>query len=141
MKKIWIVGLFLGLSFNVFSQSGHVVVGGFHGVGYVAQPRIGVGVGYYSPFYGPLGFYGYSPYWGLPYGAYNPYGSGYRPESKLQKKEEDIKSDYADRIYSVRHDNSLTSKQKREEVKSLKKQRNKEIKDMVQDYHKQPVTQ
>jgi hypothetical protein len=65
----------------------------------------------------------------------------YNRPSKLQKEEEDIRSDYADRIYSVRQDDSLTNKRKRQEVRVLKKQRDQEIHDLVADYHKKPKIQ
>jgi hypothetical protein len=139
MKKLLVIGMFLGLGFSVSAQHGHVVVvGGYHNIGYVVQPRFSVGFGYYAPFYGPFGYYGFPPYWGYPFGAYYPYG-GYSRQSNLQKKEEDVRLDYQDRIYSVRHDDTLTSKQKRQTVRSLKKQRDQEIKDLVANYHNQPA--
>jgi hypothetical protein len=41
----------------------------------------------------------------------------------------------------VRQDDSLTNKQKRQEVRALKKQRDQEIHDLVADYHKKPKIQ
>jgi hypothetical protein len=41
----------------------------------------------------------------------------------------------------VRQDDSLTNKQKRQEVRTLKKQRDLEIHDLVASYHKQPKIQ
>jgi hypothetical protein len=128
MKKLMIIAVSLIVVYSASAQGGH---GGYHGSVYVAQPRIIVGGGFYSGFYNPYGFYGL-------FGPYYPYGVSHSQPTKLQRKEEDIKSDYADRIYSVRHDKSLTGKQKRETVRSLKKQRNQEIDDMIANYHKQP---
>jgi hypothetical protein len=139
MKKLMvIVVMCLGLSFGASAQHGHIAGPAFHSVGYVVQPRFTVGFGYYAPFYGPFGYYGFGPYWGFPYMAYPSYGVYSRP-SNLQKKEEDIRLDYQDRIYSVRHDGTLTSKEKRQSVHSLKKQRDQDIHDLVANYHKQPV--
>ena len=133
MKKlIVVVVICVGLGFTASAQKVRTVAV-YHSV-YV-QPAFGFGVGYYPPFYSPYGFYG------LPYGAYYPYGNMYSRPSKLQKEEEDIRSDYADRIYSVRQDESLTNKQKRQEVRSLKKQRDQEIHDLVVSYHQRPKTQ
>ncbi len=129
MKKLIVVLIGLFIAGAASAQVGH---GGFRGHVYAIQPRISVGLGYY-PFYSPFGFYGY------PYGSYFPYRAGYARESKLQRKEEDIRADYSDRIYSVRHDSSLSSKQKRETVRSLKKQRKQDLHDLVANYHKQPV--
>jgi len=141
MKKLMVLVMCLGLVYTASAQRGHtVVVGGYHGGVYAFQPRVAVGVGFYPPFYSPFGYYGF-PYWSFAYGGYFPYGSSYNSSSKLQRKESDIRSDYADRIYSVRQDNSLTNKQKRQTVRSLKKQRDQEIHDLVANYHKQPVNQ
>src|SRR5450631_3008467 len=98
MKKLMIIVMCLGLVFGAAAQQGHKVVGVYHGGVYTFRPR--VAVGFYSPFYSPFG-YGF-PYWGLPYAGYYPYGGGYSRPSNLQRKEEDIRLDYADKIYSVR---------------------------------------
>ena len=133
MKKLVVVAICVGLGLTAAAQKVHTVAV-YRNV-YAFRPAFGFGVGYYAPFYSPFGFYG------LPYGAYYPYGNMYSRPSKLQKEEEDIKSDYADRIYSVRQDDSLTNKQKREEVRSLKKQRDQEIHDLVVSYHQRPKIQ
>ncbi len=131
MKKLIVVAICVaGLGFGASAQK----VAVYHKV-YAIHPSIGFGVGYYPPFYSPFGFYG------LPYGAYYPYGNMYSRPSKLQKEEEDIKSDYADRIYSVRQDDSLTNKQKRQEVRLLKKQRDQEVHELVAGYHKKSKSQ
>jgi hypothetical protein len=129
MKKLMIIVMCLGLAFGAAAQ-GHKV-GGV----YAFRPR--VTVGFYSPFYSPFG-YGY-PYWGIPYSGYFPYGGGYSRPSNLQRKEEDIRLDYEDRIYSVKQDTSLTNKQKRQEVRSLKKQRDQDIHELIMNYHKKPA--
>ena len=134
MKKlIVVVVICVGLGFTASAQKVRTVAV-YHNV-HAYHPAIGFGFGYYPPFYSPFGFYG------LPYGAYYPYGNMYSRPSKLQKEEEDVRSDYADRIYSVRQDDSLTNKQKRQEVRALKKQRDQEIHDLVADYHKKPKIQ
>jgi hypothetical protein len=133
MKKFIVAAICVGLGFTAAAQKVRTV--GVYRHVYAFQPAFGFGIGYYPPFYSPFGFYG------LPYGAYYPYGNMYSRPSKLQKEEEDIKSDYADRIYSVRQDDSLTNKQKRQEVRSLKKQRDQEVHDLVMSYHQRPKTQ
>jgi hypothetical protein len=139
MKKLLVILLCTGLSYGTFAQHGHaVVVGAYHAPVYVYRPPVFVGV--YSPFYGPFGYYGI-PFGGFPYPGYFPYPNAYYTPSKLQKKEADIRSDYADRIYSVRQDSSLSNKEKRQAVRSLKKQRNQDIHDLVANYHKQPANQ
>jgi hypothetical protein len=129
MKKVLIMILSFGLVAGVSAQRHGIVGGGFRGGGYSYSPRVVIGGGFYSPFY---------PY----YGYYNPYYLGYpgyanngRP-SKLTMKVEDIKSDYADRIYSVRQDKSLTGKDRRQQVRELKKERDQAIDDLESNYHK-----
>jgi hypothetical protein len=133
MKKFLVIGLCLGLVYGAEAQHGHSVIVGSHSYGYAASPRISVGFGYY-PFYSPFGFYG------TPYGYY-PYANAYGRPGKLEMKKEDIRSDYADRIYSVKQDSSLTPKQKRQEIRSLKKERDQAINHLITNYHHQPVTQ
>ncbi|HEV3222795.1 MAG TPA: hypothetical protein VGZ90_07950 [Puia sp.] len=132
MKKLMIILICAGFAYGAEAQS-HGGVAGVHSYGYIVQPRISVGFGYY-PFYSPFGYYG------LPYGAYYPYGAAYARPSNLERKENEIRSDYSDRIFSVHQDSSLTSKQKRQEIRALKKQRKQDIHDLVVNYHKQPVT-
>lgn len=139
MKKLLFFLFCLAIGYGAFAQHGHtVVVGAYHGPVYVYRPPLFVSV--YSPFYAPFGFYGI-PFGGVPFPGYYPYPGAYNSPSKLQKKEAEIRSDYADRIYSVRQDASLTNKEKRQAVRSLKKQRNQDIKDLVANYHKQPAVQ
>ena len=139
MKKLSVILFCLGLGYGAAAQHGHaVVVGAYHGPVYVYRPPVFVGA--YSPFYIPFGYYG-SPFGFIPFGGYYPYAGAYYSPSKLQKKEAEIRSDYADRMYSVKQDASLTGKEKRQAVRSLKKQRNQEINDLVANYHKQPQYQ
>ncbi len=135
MKKLLIIVMCAGLAFAASAQTHGI--SGVHSYGYVIRPRVSVGFGYY-PYYGPFGFYGY---YGFPYGYYPyAYGPAYGRPSNLQRKEDDIRADYADRIYSVKQDNSLTSKEKHEQIHALKKERKQAIKDLVANYHKKPAT-
>jgi hypothetical protein len=139
MKTLLVILFCLGIGYGASAQHSHtVVVGAYHGPVYVYRPPLFVSA--YSPFYPSFGFYGI-PFGGVPFPGYYPYPGAYNSSSKLQKKEDDIRSDYADRIYSVKQDESLTHKEKRQAIHSLKKQRNQEIHDLVANYHKQPATQ
>ena len=124
MKKILIVMFTLGLAFGASAQR-------FHGGGrvfYGGGPRVIVGVGAYAPFYSPF----YSPFY--PFGY--PYGYGYNRPSKLDLKIQDIRNDYKDRIWSVKHDDSLTHKEKRQKVHELKQERDRDINDTKRNYYK-----
>lgn len=133
MKKIIAILLALAVVSGASAQR-HVggVRGGYRGGG----TRVIVSAGGFYPFgayYGfgmPYGFgYGY-PY-GYPYGG----GYGYRP-SKLDLQIEDIKHDYADKIASARADDGLTRKERRNEVKALKRERDNTILQAKKDYYK-----
>lgn len=131
MKKVLIMLLSFGLVAGVSAQrhgggGGGFRGGGFRGGGYSYAPRIGISGGFYSPYYGY-----YNPY----YLDYPGYANNGRP-SKLMRKVEDIKSDYADRIYSVRQDKSLTGKDRRQQVRELKKEKDQAIDDLESNYHR-----
>lgn len=132
MKKMMIVLLSLALVSGAYAQRGHMVVRG--GGGYIA-PRttvvVGAGLGYYSPFYAPFGFY-----YGYPFYPYPYYGVAHRP-SKLDMQIEDIKQDYADKIESVRMDNTLSGKERRQKVRELKRERDQAVLDARRNYYKQ----
>ncbi len=140
MIIVFALGLAMGASAQHFVRGGFR--GGYYGGGhigvshvYVAAPRVSVGVGLgYGFGYG----YGYAPFYYSPFGYY-PYGYStayaHRP-SKLDMKIQDIKSDYDDKIYSAKHDNSLTRKERKETVHQLKVERDQAINDLKSNYYK-----
>lgn len=116
------VGLALGASAQKVVGRGHHVV---------VRPRVSVGLGWgYSPFYSP--YYGglYSPWYYPPYG----YNYGYRP-SRLDRQVADIKADYADRIKSVRVQDDMTGKEKRQTIRQLKQDRDQAVLQAQKDYY------
>ncbi len=126
MKKFLIVLFSLGLAFGAFAQKGHSHRGGYH----VVRPRVivGVGTGFYSPFYSPF-YRPYSPF-------YSPYGSFYNSKpSRLDLEIQDIRLDYDDRINSVKMDDGLSRKEKRQRIKNLKYDRDKAVIDAKKDYY------
>jgi hypothetical protein len=136
MKKTMIVLLSLGLALGAAAQGGHH--GGIHhGGGYHVRPRISVGLGYYAPF-GPYGYY--APFYMYPYGPYAyPYYYGWHSKpSKLAMNIQDIKNDYADRIYSAKHDTRISHKERRKNVRALKHERDQAIQDEIMNYYKHP---
>ena len=137
MKTLMVSVLLLVVVTGVSAQSGHTTSGGHATAVYVVRPRFLVGA--YSPFYSPFG-YGYPMmYPGIGFGPYGPYPISYNAPSPLEKKEADIRADYKDRIYSVRQDNSLSSSEKKQTIRDLKKQRKQDIKDLVASYHRKPL--
>lgn len=110
--------------------------GGFRGISTVRYvPRVSIGYG--GGFGYGLGLgYGY----GYPvYGA-NPYGyNGIARQSKLTRQIDDIKSDYADKIYAARNATDLDGKQRRAVVKQLKQERDNTINNLRNNYYKKPV--
>jgi hypothetical protein len=94
------------------------------------RPSVGFGFGY-SPFYSPFGYY--------PYG--DPYGyNGYGRESKLDMKVGDIEADYSDKIKSAKKDKSISKDQRKEIVKQLKADRDREFHDLKANYYKRKTT-
>ena len=124
MKKILIVMISLALAGSVSAQ--HFSHGG--GV-YYRAPVVVTG-GFY-PYYG-LGF-GFNPFY-----PYYPYGGyGYSRPSKMDMKIQDIKNDYQDKIWSAKHDTSLTGKERRQKVHELRRERDDAINDLKKNYYKQ----
>jgi flagellar capping protein FliD len=95
------------------------------------QTDVGVKVGLSAPVAGPLGFSG------LPYNPTVTDSLQYLYMRKLQKKEDEINADYDKRIKSVQNDVRLTHKQKRQTVRSLKHQRDKDLDQMISKFNKQ----
>jgi|SRR5579871_2191868 len=120
MKKIMIIMLALGLAISASAQRFS------HGGVYYSRPRVIVTGGFYAPFY-PF----YSPF----YYPYPGYGYGYRP-TKLDMQIHDIKADYADRIYSVKQDKSLTRKERRQKIHDLRVQRDQEVENAKRNFYK-----
>lgn len=84
----------------------------------------------YSPYVGfGLGFY---PYYGYPYYPYGAYG--YRPYSQLDKQIAEINHDYDQRIEAVRSDNTLSGKERRSEIRELKKEKDNTIDNAKRNY-------
>jgi hypothetical protein len=138
MKKLMMIMLSLGLVLGAVAQSGHRGAVIHHGGTYYVRPRVSIGLGYY-PFFGTYGYY--SPFLWYPYGPYfYPYYGTHARPSKLEMNIQDIKNDYADRIYSVKHDSRLTHKERRQKVRELKQERERAIQDEIMNYHKKPVT-
>jgi len=136
MKKLVVILVALGLAFGASAQnskrSGPRSTGTSRKVVVVrSYPPFSPYFGYGRPFgYSP--FYGYSPFG---YGFDNGYRYQNRP-SKLDLEVEDIKNDYQDKIWSVRHDESLSRKQKRKQVQELKHSRDKVIIETKKNYYK-----
>jgi hypothetical protein len=93
------------------------------------RSHVVITTGVYAPYY-PYGYVG--PFY--PY----PYPFGYYPvrETKLERKIEDIQNDYKDRIWSARHDNTLSRKERKATVHELKHERDLAIADAKKNYYK-----
>ena len=118
MKKIIVVFAALMLTIGATAQKR----GAYH-----VRPRTYVVVGgaynpyFYSPFYNPY-YYPYQPF-------YNN-----RP-SRLDFEIADIKSDYRARIRDVKHDKSLSKEERKKQVRDLKVQQDKAIRDAEKNYY------
>lgn len=97
------------------------------------RPRTTVilGSGLYAPMF-------YSPFWyGYPYYSYYMQPAITPAPSKLDQEIADITHDYAQRIESLRMDNSLKGKEKRQQIRALKEERDSKIDQAKRDYYKQ----
>ncbi|WPQ61515.1 hypothetical protein SIO70_24455 [Chitinophaga sancti] len=129
MKKIIIALTMTVMATGAFAMGPGHGGGGFHGGGRTTVIVSG-GFGYYSPFYSPFG-------WGFGYG-YPYYAAPYRP-TKLDMQVMDIKNDYADRIASVKMDRDLSGRERRQEVRQLKRERDNAVYDAKRNYYKQQM--
>jgi hypothetical protein len=131
MKKLLMILMSVGIISGASAQihgGGHFG-GGYYGGGFRGPVVVG-GYGY-APFYGYPGWYlglGY-PFYPSPYGYRNGYSS-----SRLQSQVASIKQDYADRIYSVHNDNTLTGKEKRQKIRELKHERDNAVASAKSNY-------
>lgn len=102
--------------------------GGWHGGGFHRPVRtVIVGGGFYNPWYGPWGYYGF----GYPWYATPP-----TPPSKLDLQLSTIRVNYADKIKSVRMDKDLPRQERRMKIKDLKTQREHELIDAKKSFYK-----
>ncbi len=119
MKKLLMITIAIGLALGVSAQKVVGRGGGYH----VGRPRVSVGLGWgYSPFYSPGDMAFTRPGCIL---LMPNYGSS-RP-SRLDLTVQDIKSDYNDRIKSVRMQDDLTGREKRQTIRQLRDDRDKAV--------------
>lgn len=106
---------------------GHFHRGFDRGLGH--RPAVVVRGGFYNPWYAHYGFYYNYPYY---YGYNNPSA----PPTQLDIQVAQIKNNYADKISSVKLDNSLNGPEKRAEIRALKRDRNLDVMQAKKDYYK-----
>ena len=107
---------------------------GYH---YVYHPRVyvapfGYGLGYGYPYFG-YPYFG-SPYYGYPF-DYPYYGNRPMPY-KLSLQIQSIKVDYNNKIREARKDKSLSHSQRRQEIRSLKAERDQDIIDAQRNFRR-----
>jgi hypothetical protein len=125
MKKLIIIMLAVLVTTAASAMPVARISGGHHG-GWHRPPRtVIVGGGWYSPWYGPWGFYGYPWYPTAP-----------TPPSRLDLQLSTIRVNYGDKIKSVRMDKDLNRQARREKIKDLKTQREHAIIDAKKSFYK-----
>jgi len=118
MKKLFVIVLSLMIVASASAQ--HRYIGGHY---YRPRTTVVVSGGYYPYYSYPFGY----SYWGSPY--------YYRP-SRLALEIDDIQSDYKDRIWSVRHDKSLSKGERKMRIHELKSQRDQAVRDAERNYYR-----
>jgi hypothetical protein len=93
--------------------------------GHYYRPGTRIAIGYNA-------YYPYDPFY-YPSWSYRPYY--YRP-SGLELRIEDIQSDYRDRIWSARHDDNLSKRERRIKIHQLKSERDEAIRNAERNYHR-----
>lgn len=133
MKTLIILLVSTTLSVGAFAQQ-RVSHGSSHGSNgyshsritrvYVSPVRLGFGFGYGYPYSG----YGYGYGYGYPYAGYygDPYASRRIPY-KLDLQIQAIKADYKGQIQDTRKDKSISGSERRQEIRTLKNERDKDI--------------
>jgi hypothetical protein len=127
MKKLFV----MVMSMTVLIAASAQYKGGVHyrgGTGYYrphARVIVGVGAGYYPPYY-------YSPFY--PFGYWG--GPHYYRPSRLELKIEDIQADYKDRIYSARRDRTISKSERKATIHQLKSGRDLAIRDAERNYYR-----
>ena len=120
MKKILMIIIIAVAALRVSAQK--VIV-----PRYYSRPHVYVTTGFYPPLY-PYSYYGLMyPY---PYAVYP------LRETKLERKIDDIKNDYRDRIWSARHNKTLSRTERKTTIHELKHERDQAILDAKQNYYK-----
>jgi hypothetical protein len=120
MKKLFVILLSMIIVTSVSAQ--HRYVGRHYST--PVRSRVLVSYGYYPAYYYP-GYYDY--------GFYRPYYS--RP-SRLELQIEDIQSDYRDRIWSARHDDRLSKRERKIKIHQLKSEREEAIRNAERNYYR-----
>ena len=119
MKKLVAILILTGLVMTASAQK-------FYRGGYHSRPRVIVSAGVYSPFY---------PYYGYPFYPY-PYATYRDRPTRLDMKIDDIRNDYREKIWSARHDKSLSRQERKKTVHELKHDRDQAITDAKRNYYK-----
>ena len=124
MKQLLMILMISMVSFGATAQHGYARHGGYH------RSRVVVSV--VRPVYYPPYFYGYyNPFYYPFYPAYR-----YPHETRLEVQIDDIRNDYQDKIWSARHDKSLSRSKRKETVHQLKFERDQAINQAKLDYYK-----
>jgi len=128
MKKLIIIMLALSMVTAATAQKTTVSYKPYQSRVYVRPHTTFASVGFH-PFYRPW-YYGYNPYFAT--------ATFYRHESrptKLDLQIEDINNDYDDKIWSVRHNDQLSGKEKRKEIHNLKSERDDAVTNAKKNYY------
>ncbi len=130
MKTILIMLVSLSVSLGVSAQRKG---GYYHGnrSRVIIVPSISYGMGYGYP-------YMRYPYFGYPYGYMYPDYGARRMPYKLSLEIQTIKADYKNQIKETRRDKSLSHSAKRQQIRSLKADRDKQILDAERNFNTRP---
>ena len=128
MKTILIILTSLTISLGASAQ--RKGGGFFHGFSprVVVVPSINYGLGYGYPYFG-------YPFYFSPYKYGNPYYENGRMSYNLSMEIQSIKVNYRNKIREVRNDKSISHAKRRQEIRSLKGERDQAIADAQRNFY------
>ena len=96
-------------------------------------PSVGLGLGYGYGYGYP--FMGY-PFLGYPFMGYPPYYGYRRVPAQLNMQIQEIKNEYHDKIKATRKDKSISKTERKQQIRNLKSEKDKEILNATMDYRR-----
>ena len=136
MKKILIIAVASIITLTTSAQ--RISHGsGMHSFAHATRvyivPSVGLGLGYGYGYGYP--FMGY-PFLGYPFMGYPPYYGYRRSPAQLNMQIQEIKNEYHDKIKATRKDKSISKTERKQQIRNLKSEKDKEILNATMDYRR-----
>jgi hypothetical protein len=130
MKKLIAILILSGVVFGASAQHGRTGHGSGHSRISTGHSRVGIGVGIGTGFGYGRGFSNSYPFYNSPYNNYYN-----RRPSNLDLQIQDVESEFRYKKREIRQDRSLSSSQKRQMIRDLRREKEKAIIDTKRNYY------